>query len=212
MKLPLGFIIFCAIISGAWPSLAETVKLNSGQTISGKILKEDKKSILMDVGIDTPVTYFRDEIKEILADAPAGTPVLEDPRQHADALESQAVELIDAEKMDEGMDLLRQAVTLDPLPGRHMNYGSILFGNGVALFKKDQQEEGLKILRQAEQELNKAITGFDKQKDAAFLSQAYFLLGEMYSNAFADKPQAKTYYTQALTFFDHDGAKSALAK
>ena len=130
----------------------------------------------------------------------------------ADALEAQAVELIDADKMDQGLAFISKALTLDPSPIRHMNYGSILFGNGVAAFKQGQKEHGNEILRQAESELNQAIKGFDNNKDANFLAQAYFLLGEMYANAFGDKARAKEFYKKAIAVSEHAGAKAALSK
>ena len=214
MARSLGTLLCCVCFLASVPAGAETIKLYSGQSVQGKILKEEKDSILVDAGVDTPVTYFRDEIKAILPDEKVQPPAAVDPqlRAQADALEAQALELIDADQMDKGLAMVRQAVALDPTPQRHMNYGSILFGNGVALFKQAQAEEGKKILRLCEEQLHKAIEGFNKDKDAVFLAQAYFLLGEMYNNAFADPAKAKEFYSTALTFSDHDGAKAALAK
>ena len=211
MGFLLGSFIFWLLF--ACPARAEIIKLNSGQAVEGKVLKKERGSILVDVGIDTPVTYFRDEIKEIVPD-PIAPPQVQgqNARLRADALESQAVELIDADKMDQGFDLIAQAIALDPAPRRYMNYGSILFGNGVALFKKGQLEEGKSVLGQSEEQLNKAIAGFDKTKDAVFLGQTYFLLGEMYANAFADAAKAKEFYQKAVSLADHDGAKAALTK
>ena len=202
--------VFCICFFAAFPARAEIIKFNSGQTVQGKILKEGKDSILVDAGIDMPVTYFRDEIKAILPDEPAQ--VSPQDRAQADAIESQALEFIDADKMEEGLKLIRQAIAIDPAPQRHMNYGSILFGNGVPLFKKGDQEEGKKVLSVCEEQIQKAIAGFAKDKDAVFLSQANFLLGEIYANAFADIHKAKEYYQKSLTFSEHAGAKAALAK
>ncbi len=192
---------------------AELIKLNSGQQVEGKILKEEKDSILVDAGIDTPVTYFRDEIKEITADLkPSDLPVDPQLRLQADALEAQALELIDTNKMTEGLAKIRQAIGMDPSPHRLMNYGSILFGNGVAQYRKGMIDDAKIILRDAQTQLNKAIEGFNKTNDAAFIGQSYFLLGEIESNAFNNLTKAKEYYTQAVSICAHDSAKAALAK
>lgn len=114
--------------------------------------------------------------------------------------------------MEQGLNTIRQAIAVDPSPLRYMNYGSILFGNGVALFKKGQTDEAKKILTDCEAQLQKAISGFNKEKDVAFLAQSYFLLGEMYNNAFADSVKAKEYYESAVKVYDHEGAKTALAR
>ncbi|MBI4308977.1 MAG: hypothetical protein HY591_01455 [Candidatus Omnitrophica bacterium] len=212
MNFQVGLLIFLVLCS-ARPAWAEIIKLKSGQVVEGKVLKEESASILVDVGIGTPVTYFRDEIKEMAPDPkPPAQAQAQDARLRADALESQAVELIDADKMDQGLDLIAQAMALDPLPQRRMNYGSILFGNGVALFKKGRLDEGRSVLRQSEQQLNKAIAAFDQNKDTAFLGQIYFLLGEMYANAFADAAKALEFYKKAVSLAGHDGAKAALEK
>lgn len=197
---------------------AETIKLRNGQTVEGKILKEQKDSILVDVGIGMPVTYFRDEIKDIAAEKTAASDQATQAQvsSQADGLEARAVGLIDEGKMDQGVELLRQALALDPNPQRHMNYGSILFGNGVEAFKQGKADEGKKILQESEAQLKKAIEGFTKSSgdpsNEFAAAQAYFLLGEMHANAFADPAQAKTYYEKAVALAAHDGAKAALAK
>ncbi len=134
------------------------------------------------------------------------------PAHQADQLENQAVELIDNDRMTEGLKLMKKAIDIDPAPMRHMNYGSILFGNGVADYKDGRQEQASATLKQAQDELNQAINGFDPKQEGAFLGQAYFLLGEISLNAFSDKTQAKTFYRKALSYYDNEGAKAALAK
>lgn len=200
--------MFAILITSASNGAAEVIFLKSGAHVEGKILKEDKKTVVIDAGVDVPVTYFRDEIKSIEKDLPF------DPlaTRHADELEAKAVELIDANQMSQGLDLMRQALILGPTAQRHMNYGSILFGNGVLLFKEDKKEQGRNALRQAEEELNKAIGGFDKDKDAFFMAQCFYLLGEMYANAFEDKVKAKDYYQEAVDLAAHSGAQKALTK
>lgn len=209
-KIYLGplLIVFLTV-----PAAADVIKLNSGQQIDGKILKQDKDSILVDAGIDTPVTYFRDEIKEIItAPAPVVQAAVSSPqtRLDADAKEAKAVELIDAGRMDEGLAQLQEALALDPTPQRHFNYGSILFGNGVAEFKKGAIDHAKKILLHAQDELDKAVKSFDHEADKLAVGQAYFLMGEMQAKAFADTTKAKTYYQQAVTVANHAAAKAAL--
>ena len=209
--------IFCLMCVHSHPGRAEIIKLHSGQTVEGKVLKVQPDSIVVDAGIGTPVTYFRDEIKEVLPD-PAPVTVAPGPKvsAQADALEARAVEFIDDNKMAQGLDLIHQALELDPNAQRHMNYGSILFGNGVELFKQGKQEEGKEILKQSEAELQQAIAGFAKEKNSASndfsAAQASFLLGEIYANAFADADAAKKHYQKALDLNGHDGAKAALEK
>jgi len=130
--------------------------------------------------------------------------------QQADRMENQAVAAIDAGQMEKGLLLMRRAIALDPAPSRELNYGSVLFGNGVSFFKGGQKDKGQEILAQARGHLLKAVEGFDKTKDALFLGQAYFLLGEIERNGFADAPKAKEYYKKSLSFYDHEGAKAAL--
>jgi tetratricopeptide (TPR) repeat protein len=132
--------------------------------------------------------------------------------QKADRMENQAVAAVDAGQMEKGLSLMRQAIALDAAPSRELNYGSILFGNGVSLFKSGQKDKGKKILADAREQLLKAADGFDKTKEVLFLGQAYFLLGEIERNGFADAAKAKEYYKKALSFYDHEGAKAALAQ
>lgn len=141
-----------------------------------------------------------------------GSEPIPTPAHQADQLENQAVELIDNDQMTGGLKLMKKAIDIDPTPMRHMNYGSILFGNGVADYKDGHQQQALITLKQAEDELNQAIKGFDPKQEGVFLAQAYFLLGEISLNAFSDKTQAKTFYRKALSYYDNEGAKAALVK
>lgn len=206
MKILISAIIASLYITSASPGAAEVIFLKSGKHVEGKILKEDAKSVVIDAGVDMPVTYFKDEIKSIAKDLPY------DPlaTRHADELEAKAVELIDDNDMNQGLDLMRQALILAPNPQRHMNYGSILFGNGVMLYKDGKKEQGRKVLYQAEEELNKAIGGFDRDKDNFFMAQCFYLLGEMYANAFEDKAKAQDYYQEAIDLSAHPAAQKAL--
>jgi tetratricopeptide (TPR) repeat protein len=132
--------------------------------------------------------------------------------RQANRLETKAVELIDNDQMAQGMDLMKQAVAINPTPMRHMNYGSILFGNGVADFKAGHKPEALEILYQAQDQLAQAIVGFNPRKEAVFIAQAYFLLGEINLNALSNPEKAKMYYHKSLSFYPNLGAKAALEK
>jgi tetratricopeptide (TPR) repeat protein len=133
-------------------------------------------------------------------------------KAQADDLQDKGAQAIDDGNMDQGLDFMVQAIHMDPSPMRHMLYGSILFGNGVAEFKDSDQKKGTAILRQAEGQLLKAIAGFNPNKDQVYLGQCYFLLGEMYSNAFGDKNKAIGYYRQSVELNDYPGARDALNK
>lgn len=130
----------------------------------------------------------------------------------ADDLEDKGTQAIDDGNMSQGLDFMVQAIKLDPSPQRFMNYGTILFGNGTAVFKDSDKETGKEILQQAEKQLRQAIKGFSPSKDQVYLSQCYFLLGEIYNNAYADKVKAKEYYTKAVELSDYTGARDALNK
>ncbi len=201
----LTFLFFFAA-----PVLAETIQLKSGQKVEGKILQETKDAVVVDAGVGAPLTYFKDEIKAILPDEQFSALENAFRTQQADQMENQAVAAVDAGRMDKGLSLMRQAIALDPVPSRQLNYGSILFGNGVSLFKSGQKDKGQKVLAEAREQLLNAVDGFDKTKDVMFLGQAYFLLGEIERNGFADAPKAKEYYKKSLSFYDHEGAKAAL--
>jgi tetratricopeptide (TPR) repeat protein len=133
-------------------------------------------------------------------------------QSQADTLEDKGAQAIDDGNMSQGLDYMVQAITLDPSPIRYLNYGSILFGNGVSVFKDSDQNQGKAILRQAEIQLLTAIKGFNPKKDQVYLSQCYFLLGEMYRNAFGDNARARDYYQKAVDLNDYTGAKDALTK
>ena len=130
-------------------------------------------------------------------------------KSQADDFEDKSAQAIDDGDMDKGLDFMVRAIQMDPTPLRYMIYGSVLFGNGVAIFKDSDQKKGEEILRQAEAQLLKAIQGFNPGKDQVSLSQCYFLLGEMYNNAFGDKVKAKGYYQKAVELNDYSGAKDA---
>jgi len=131
-------------------------------------------------------------------------------KAQADDLADKGAQAIDDGNMDQGLDDLVRAIQLDPTPMRHMIYGSVLFGNGVAAFKGGDRDKGLEILHQAEGQLLKSIAGFNPGKDQVYLGQCYFLLGEMYMNAFGDKDKAREYYKRSVELNDYPGARDAL--
>jgi len=133
-------------------------------------------------------------------------------KSQADDLEDKGAQAIDDGDMNQALDFMVRAIELDPTPLRHMNYGSMLFGNGVSVFKDTDQAKGIEILRQAEAQLRQAIEGFNPNKDQVYLSQCYFLLGEMYLNAFGNKVKAIEYYQKSADLSDYSGAKDALNK
>ena len=133
-------------------------------------------------------------------------------KSQADDLEDKSAQAIDDGDMNQGLDFMIRSIAIDPSPMRRMIYGSVLFGNGVSVFKDSDQEKGKEILRQAEIQLLKAIQAFNPNKDQVSLSQCYFFLGEMYANAFGDKVKAKEYYKKAVDLNDYSGAKDALNK
>lgn len=206
MKKIIGQIVVAFCITSASKGAAEVIFLKSGTHVQGKILKEDDVKVVVDAGVDVPVTYYKEDIKNISRDLPYNPLAM----KHADALEAKAVELIDGNHMNEGLDMMRQALILAPNANRHMNYGSVLFGNGVMLFKENKKEQGRQVLQQAEEELNKASALFQVPKDSFLMAQCFYLLGEMYAHAFDDKAKAQDYYQEAVELAAHPGAIKAL--
>jgi tetratricopeptide (TPR) repeat protein len=201
-------------VSGA---RAETITLKSGKVVEGKIVERDSRSVQLDVGLDFPITYYLDEIKTISENSatPVSSkvpPAVSDTDAHkADVLEQKGLGLIDDGRMDDGIQLLREAIRIDPQANRHLNLGSILFGNGVALQKKGNSDEAVKTFKEAESELQQAIKQFDPNGETTFLSEAYNLLGEIYAHGFNDKAKAKNFYEKSLSFYDNPDAKRGLA-
>jgi tetratricopeptide (TPR) repeat protein len=107
--------------------------------------------------------------------------------------------LIKEGKLDEGLDLMKQAIKITPEdPGLHMNYGSMLFTKGQNVFESGNSQEGKAIFKEVEQELSLAIQLF-KESDNILKSQCSFLLGDLYKKALEYYPE-------------HGGAIDALKK
>ena len=214
----MAFILFFVLLVSP-PAHPDTLILKSGKTVQGTIRERNDKSVQLDVGLDFPITYYLDEVQKIVPDnqtnasnngAKLSAGVLHINSDEADDLEQQGLDLIEAQKMDEGIVLLRKAVTLDPKANRHLNLGTILSGNGVSLFKQGKKESALKILKESESEIKQAIKTFNPNQENTFLSQAYYLLGEMYAQAFGDSAGAREYYTQSISFYNNPAAERGL--
>lgn len=196
--------IAAAIVLTSNYSLAETLILQSGQQVQGKIVHKDQKSIQVDVGLEIPLTYFHDEIKEIL-------PNSSKPVSPADQLEEQAAVKMEEGQVEEAISLMQQAIEIGSTPMRRFNYASMLFGQAVKEFKASNLQKAMPIFKRAEITFNTAIRTLSPVKEPMFIAQAYFLLGEIYFNAYYDKEKAKAYYGKALSLYDNPSAKAALS-
>lgn len=185
-------------------SRADELILKDGSRVTGQIIREDDKAIILKSSLGTALTYFVDDIQSI-----DRAPVVDEGSQ-ADKLENEAVALIDDGKRKEGLNKMVEAIEKDPTPLRQMNYGSILFGDGVQAFKKGDKGNGLNAFKVSERQLNAAIKGFDSQKDKVYLSQCYFLLGEIYRHAYGDLVKAKVFYQKAVHQYEHPVAQAAI--
>ena len=83
--------IFLFLLFVSWGALAmaETVNLNDGKTIVGKVLKKDYQSVTVDVN-GAAMTYYADEIKDI-----DGKPLIAS-RQSQNLIKSNAGEVVNA--------------------------------------------------------------------------------------------------------------------
>ncbi|MBL8013704.1 MAG: tetratricopeptide repeat protein [Candidatus Omnitrophica bacterium] len=190
---------------------SETILFKSGKSITGVIKEKTDKSIILDVGLDVPMTYYLDDVKDILSDKTHKANETDGSGdKQADALEKEGLNLIELGQMQEGLSLLKKAIDLSPQADRHLNLGSVLFGNGVAAFKQGQKDKALRIFQDSQQELEKAISLFDKKTQQMFLGQAYFMLAEMQSQGFGNIHEANKLYEQSLFFYPNPAAERAL--
>lgn len=208
-------LVFSFFLFSSRNAISDTVVLTSGKTVQGKIVERADKSIQIDVGVGFPITYYSDEIKEIIPEGPASqtkqaNAVSKSGSDEADQLEQQGLGLIESGQMEEGVALLRKAIALDPKANRHLNLGTILSGNGVALFKQGDQKAAVKILKESEHEIQQAIKMFDPVGETIMLSQAYYLLGEMHAQGFKDTSAAKEYYQKSISFYNNPSAERGL--
>jgi len=131
-------------------------------------------------------------------------------KSQADALEDQSAQAIDDGNIHLGLELMGRSVNLDPAPARRMNYGGMLYGDGIEIFENIDQHQGLVILQKAESQLRLAIAAFNPDQDQIYLSQCYFILGKIYMDAYTDPAKAKEYFKRAIDFSNYTGAESAL--
>lgn len=133
-------------------------------------------------------------------------------------LENRGLALIKQGRWDEGLELMKQAVEMDPIIAiRHLNYGTMLMEKGISLSEQGYKDEAKEILKDAEKVLLLAIELFRDEEHFAderykiIKSNTYFLLGEIYFYPFADKDKAKVFYENALELYPkHPGALSAM--
>lgn len=196
------------------PALAETILLNSGSVVEGDIVESTDAFVRIDVGLASPVTYYRDEISGIsVQEADQAQSPGEDLRRQADAVGNEGLSLIDKGSMPEGLEKLRMAIATDPQnPVWRMNYASVLFGNGAEEYKGGRELEALGTLREVESELLKAIELFDPDADGIMISQCYFLLGQLFYNVYDDPVRAAELYTSATTLYEHPRAMAMLER
>ena len=209
--LILSFIFFASN-----SAVADTLILKSGKTVHGTIRSRTAKSIQMDVGLDFPITYYPDEVKDVVLDNQINEadhidkPASVKNAAQADAFEQQGLDLIEAGKMDEGIVLMQKAIALDPKANRHLNLGTVLSGNGVALIKKGDKKAAVKTFKRSEEEIKNAIKMFDPKQESILLSHAYYLLGEMYAQGYENPAGAKKYYEKSILFYSNPAAERGL--
>ena len=218
LRYRIFFILFCILLVS--PAAApDTLILKSGKTVQGTIRERNAKSIQLDVGLDFPITYYLDEVQKITPDdqtnasnnnTKQSAAASRTNSDEADHLEQQGLDLIEAGNMDEGLALLHKAIALDPKANRHLNFGAILSGNGVSVFKQGHKEDAIRILKESENEIKKAISMFDPNQESIFLSQAYYLLGEMYAQAFQDIDGARKYFKKSISLYSNPAAERGL--
>lgn len=121
------------------------------------------------------------------------------------------LKLISEGRVDEGFDLLRQAIQLDPEePAWHMNYGSMLFQVGQSIFKSGEKEKSKELFKESEKELLEATKLFKKAEDPV-KAQCFYLIGDIYYYAYQNISKAKYYYEEALARSPkHPGALDGL--
>ncbi|MCK9604312.1 MAG: tetratricopeptide repeat protein [Candidatus Omnitrophica bacterium] len=129
----------------------------------------------------------------------------------ANMIGNKGIKLIQEGKMDEGLDLIRQAIQADPQkPDWHMNYGSLLFKKGQQIFQSGNMQEAQGVFKEAEKELLLATQLF-KEADNKLKSHCYFLLGDIYYYVYSEKEKARNFYQKSLELYsEHQEAREAL--
>ena len=127
-------------------------------------------------------------------------------------MEEEAIQMMPTNP-DAGLEKLKQATLLNPKNGiRRLNYASIVFRKGAYLHQSGNMQAALPVVDEAELELKTAAELLKKDpKDSLALSQAYYLIGEIYLYVRSDRKQAKEYYEKALSAHsENQGARMAL--
>ncbi|MFH1360712.1 MAG: hypothetical protein ABIJ41_06710 [Candidatus Omnitrophota bacterium] len=81
MRSKYSLLAFIVSLTVSWAS-AETIQFKSGKTLKGKIIEQTSDFIKVDIGIDMPVTYYRDEILNIENDIPSDSEASHDQQSH----------------------------------------------------------------------------------------------------------------------------------
>lgn len=125
----------------------------------------------------------------------------------------QGLRLIDQGQFEEGIKLVNQAVDADPANASwRLNIANLLYSQGLQYLKQGQVERAQTIWSFAEMHLEEAIHLFKPSTDSILLSEAYFVMGDIYQYGHANQEQAKKYYQKALDLYDHPRAQRALEK
>lgn len=129
----------------------------------------------------------------------------------ANTIGNKGIKLIQEGKMDEGLDLIRQAIQADPQkPDWHMNCGSLLFTKGQKIFQSGNIQEAQGVFKEADKELLLATQLF-KEADNKLKSHCFFLLGDIYYHVYSEKEKAESFYKKSLELYpEHQAARDVL--
>jgi tetratricopeptide (TPR) repeat protein len=137
-----------------------------------------------------------------------------DTNQEVNKLGNEGLTLIQRGNWDEGLQKIKEATQLAPKnPTWHMNYASMLLIKGKSVFDAGNKQEARAIYDEVTKELFTAIDLFKIDDNKILIAHCYFLLGDVYSNIFADNIKAEEFYRSALEFDpQNNAAASALRK
>ena len=141
-----------------------------------------------------------------------GRRVLTD-EQVAQSIFDGAMSFVTKGDVDKAVELLKETIEIQPSrPDWHMNYGVLLLTKANNISKNKKTAQARAFYQEAYKELTLSIDLFDaaNEKLKPFISQCYFLLGEMDRYVFGDKTKAKNFYQKALEYSAHEGAQQAL--
>ncbi len=117
-----------------------------------------------------------------------------------DALQEQAIRLIQEGKMSEGLTMMMDAVERDPLnPQRHFNLGRILFTYAKSLLQAETLQEAMLLFNRSQEVLEETADLFEIfDPEAKNHSMARFLLGEIEFQINGNFEVARLHYEEAL--------------